>query len=139
MKKGPIHAIPAQRTPDAMNNAAITRFEDLRVWQLAVERAAEVYELFAACRDFGFKDQIQRAAVSISSNIAEVFERGSNKEFLQFLYYAKGSCGEVRSQLRLARRLGLLSESAASEAVLHLEELAGKLGAYIRTRQTRFQ
>jgi four helix bundle protein len=122
-----------------MSNTSIVRFEDLRVWQMAVERAAEVYELFAGCRDFGFKDQIQRAAVSISSNIAEGFERGSNKEFLQFLYYAKGSCGEVRSQLRLARRLGLLPESAADGVLVNVEDLAGKLGAFIRTRQTRFQ
>ena len=80
-------------------------FEDIEVWQKARELTREIYVLsneglFA--RDFGLRDQIRRASVSIMSNIAEGFERGSNKEFIQYLYIAKGSAGEVRAQLYVA-------------------------------------
>jgi four helix bundle protein len=81
-------------------------FEDLKVWQKARELANLIYaatrqETFA--RDYGLVDQIRRASVSVLSNIAEGFERGSYTEFLQFLYIAKGSCGEARAQLYIAR------------------------------------
>jgi len=81
------------------------RFEDIQAWQLARELTSKVY---AACRvgefhkDRGLVNQITRACVSILSNIAEGFERNNNKEFVQFLYYAKGSAGEVRAQLYVA-------------------------------------
>ena len=83
----------------------IERFEDIQAWQKARELTQHIYTvsndgLFA--RDFGLRDQIRRASVSIMSNIAEGFERGSNKEFIQFLYIAKGSAGEVRAQLYVA-------------------------------------
>ena len=61
-------------------------------------------------RDYGLKDQIQRAAVSVSSNIAEGFERGTKQEFIQFLYIARGSCGELRSQLYIAKEIGYLNK-----------------------------
>lgn len=79
-------------------------FEDLYIWQIARELVNLIYNLTAkkSFTDFSLKDQIQRAAVSIISNIAEGFERGTRDEFLYFLYIAKGSCGEVRSQLYIA-------------------------------------
>ncbi len=82
--------------------ATIRRFEDSTAWQDARELVKIVYSLTRRepfRSDWGLRDQIQRAAVSTMSNIAEGFERGSNKEFVQFLYQAKGSAGEVRSQL----------------------------------------
>lgn len=85
--------------------AKIERFEDLEAWKLARELARTVYRVSSVgefARDFALRDQIRRAAVSILSNIAEGFERGGDKEFLQFLATAKGSCGEVRSQLYVA-------------------------------------
>ncbi len=97
----------------------IEGFEDLVVWQLAIELAAEIYRHFEPTRDFTLKNQIQRAAISISSNIAEGYERGSNKEFVQFLYYAKGSCGEVRSQAQLAMRVKLLTEARLNRLLPH--------------------
>lgn len=89
------------------------RFEELEVWGLARELAKNVYALCRGSgisKDFGLKDQIQRAAVSVSSNIAEGFERNSNKEFINFLFIAKGSCGEVRSQLYIAYDAGYIDK-----------------------------
>ncbi len=85
--------------------ARLERFEDVDAWKVARELTKSVYQVTAAgefARDFGLRDQIRRAAVSILSNIAEGFERGGNKEFLQFLSQAKGSCGEIRAQLYVA-------------------------------------
>jgi four helix bundle protein len=84
---------------------AVKNFEDLNVWKQARQLTQEVYRLTKTekfLKDFGLRDQIRRAAVSIMSNIAEGFERGGNQEFIQFLYVAKASCGEVRSQLYVA-------------------------------------
>jgi four helix bundle protein len=82
--------------------AKITRFEDLKTWQKARELNRRIYKASNArafARDFGLRDQIRRASISVMSNIAEGFERGGDKEFVQFLSNAKGSCGEARSQL----------------------------------------
>jgi four helix bundle protein len=83
----------------------IKTFEDIESWKKARALTNEIYKVTAAgtfARDFGLKDQIRRASVSILSNIAEGFERGGDKEFSQFLAIAKGSCGEVRAQLYIA-------------------------------------
>ena len=85
----------------------IKNFEDLIAWQKARELAGNVYELTRQdkfSRDFGLRDQIQRAASSVMHNIAEGFERGSTAELLQFLYIARGSAGETRSKLRFMSR-----------------------------------
>lgn len=89
----------------------IARFEDIIAWQKAKELTIQIYSLFEESKDFGFKDQIQRASVSVMNNIAEGFERKSNKEFKQFLYIAKGSCGEVRSMLIVAHELKKINTS----------------------------
>ncbi len=85
--------------------ATIDKFEDILAWQKGRELTRLVYRVSCRsdfARDFGLKDQIRHAAVSITSNIAEGFERGGNREFIQFLSHAKGSCGEVRSQAYVA-------------------------------------
>ena len=82
--------------------ATIRRFEDLICWQKARLLTKEIYQALSSIRDPGFTDQIQRAAVSILSNIAEGFESGTKQEFLNYLYIAKGSAGEVRAQLYVA-------------------------------------
>ena len=89
--------------------ATIEKFEDLICWQKARELTKEIYKSLKDCRDFGFKDQIQRASVSVLSNIAEGFERGTQQEFLNYLYIAKGSAGEVRAQLYVALDVGYLN------------------------------
>jgi four helix bundle protein len=84
------------------------RFEDLPVWNEAIELAVQVYELTSGpefASRYSLKDQIERAAVSVSNNIAEGFERGTNNELLAFLYISRGSAGEVRSMLCLLERI----------------------------------
>ena len=88
--------------------ATIERFENLLAWQKARELVREVYKAFRGCNDRGFTDQIQRASVSVMSNIAEGFESGTRQEFLNYLYIAKGSAGEVRAQLYAAYDIGYL-------------------------------
>jgi len=82
--------------------ATVKQFEDLLAWKKSRELTRSVYEALKDCKDYGFKDQIQRASVSVMSNIAEGFESGTKQEFLNYLYIAKGSAGEVRAQLYIA-------------------------------------
>jgi four helix bundle protein len=84
---------------------AIQNFEDLEIWKEARCLTREIYKLSKALnfsKDYSLRDQMRRAAVSMMSNIAEGFERGGNQEFVQFLYVAKASCGELRSQIYVA-------------------------------------
>lgn len=93
--------------------ATIRRVEDIEAWQKARELANAVYAIFQSgpfSRDFGLRDQIRRASVSVMSNIAEGFERGGKAEFIQFLSMAKGSAGEVEAQLYVALDAGYIEE-----------------------------
>ncbi|PIS29555.1 MAG: four helix bundle protein [Candidatus Marinimicrobia bacterium CG08_land_8_20_14_0_20_45_22] len=111
----------------------IARFEDIIAWQKAKILTVKVYSLFDASKDFAFKDQIQRASVSIMNNIAEGFERKSNNEFKQFLYIAKGSCGEVRSMLILAKELHKINGQNAGTLLELSEEISKILSGLIKT------
>ena len=94
--------------------AKIQRFEDLEAWKISRDLTKEIYRITTGekfARDFGLRDQIRRAAVSIMSNVAEGFERDGDKEFVQFLFVAKASCGEVRSQLYVAFDQNYISEN----------------------------
>jgi len=109
----------------------IERFEDLIAWQKAGVLTSEIYKVtqdgrFA--RDFGLTGQIQRASVSIMSNIAEGFERGSKKEFHYFLSVAKGSCAEVRSQLYVALDVNYLESDQFTRLLQQAEEVARIIG-----------
>ncbi|MEI6899166.1 MAG: four helix bundle protein [Bacteroidota bacterium] len=84
------------------------RFEEILAWQKAFLLTKLIYNAFLNSKDFGFKDQIQRASISIMNNIAEGYERKTNNEFKHFLYISKGSCGEVRSMLYIAKELNYL-------------------------------
>lgn len=97
-----------------MGYKKVRSFEDLHSWQQAIELARDIYALTrngSFSKDFGLRDQIRRATVSISANIAEGFERRTIKEYVHFLSIAKGSAGEVRSLLRVAVEVGYLEES----------------------------
>ena len=79
----------------------VTKFEDLEIWQLARELYKVIFQITSVapfCNDFRFRDQIRASSGSVSDNIAEGFDRGGNKEFIQFLFVSKGSCGETRNQ-----------------------------------------
>ena len=94
--------------------ATITRFEDLEAWKIARELTRDIYRVSSNgpfAKDFGLRDQIRRASVSIMSNVAEGFERDGNKEFCNFLAIAKGSAGEVKSQLYVAFDQQYISEA----------------------------
>jgi four helix bundle protein len=109
----------------------VRRFEDLYVWQLAIELVKRVYMLTDSGplrRDFGLRDQMRRASVSIPTNIAEGFERFSRKEYLLFLNIAKGSAGELRSLCRVALEVSYINEPTYIE----IRELVTKLSASLQ-------
>ncbi|SDL29563.1 four helix bundle protein [Catalinimonas alkaloidigena] len=115
--------------------AKIERFEDLQIWQDAAKVAVEMYQLSEIGRlknDFGAKDQIRRAASSISNNIAEGFEYDNNGDFIRFLRYAKGSCGELRSQLYVLKEGGLIGNEAYERLYERLIGLSRQLAGFIR-------
>src|SRR5687768_14806277 len=118
----------------------VRRFEDLVAWQRAMDLACLVYEFSSTgpcSRDYGFSDQIHRSAISISSNIAEGFERNSRPDFRRFLAIAKASCGELRSQIHLALRLKYISKDAHEFAIAMAEELSLKIGRLRASLATR--
>ena len=112
------------------------RFEEMEVWLAAIELAEMVYSDFSSCRDFSFVDQIKRAAVSVSNNIAEGSERQTPLDFARFLDIAKGSSGEVRSMYHLALRLGFVSAEVQAvrleQCVSINKQLAG-FAKYLRS------
>lgn len=111
--------------------ATIQSFEELEIWKKAQELGALVYELCESnmkiAKDFSFKDQIKRAALSISNNIAEGFEYNNNNDFYKFLRFSKGSCGEVRSCLLFSVRVKYTNLDEVSSTI----EFAGLLSKQI--------
>lgn len=110
-------------------NRFAERFEDLRIWQEARALVGEAYRGFARCGDFAFRDQIQRASLSVMNNIAEGFERRTRKDFAHFLDLAKGSAGEVRSMAYAAEDLGYIDGLQASGLRERCFGLAGGIAA----------
>jgi len=105
-------------------------FTDMKVWQDAHKLAISVYEDFKTNRDYSFCDQIKRATVSISNNIAEGAERSTPKEFARFLDIAKGSVGEVRSMYFLAKSLKFVTEEIAHERTRRCIEISKQLAGF---------
>ena len=104
----------------------IERFEELNTWIKAQELAVFIYKKFITIKDYSFRDQIIRASISVSNNIAEGFDRGSNKEFIRFLFISRGSNSEVKSMLYLAKTLELIDENYFETGISLCEE-SGKL------------
>lgn len=110
-------------------------FEDLKVWQDSRDFVKSIYELTSSnnfAKDYGLKDQIQRAAVSIMNNIAEGFERNNNKEFVVFLKYSKGSAGEIRSMLYVALDLNYIPKSIFDEYYKNVIEIITQISNFIK-------
>lgn len=120
----------------------IETFEDLLVWQKGIELVKQIYILTGQEKfrnDFALRDQIRRAAISISTNIAEGFERSSRKEYLYFLNIAKGSAGEVRSLLRVTIKIGYIDPSTYDHLRNAILELSRYLSNQIRSLKGRIQ
>jgi four helix bundle protein len=123
--------------------ARIATFEQLDAWRRARELTHAIYECSKGAgfsKDFGLRDQVRRAAVSVMSNVAEGFERGGDKEFIQFLAVAKGSCGEVRSQLYVALDQKYLTDSqfdALSDSATETSKVIAGLMRYLQTSERR--
>ncbi|MGB8357243.1 MAG: four helix bundle protein [Bacteroidales bacterium] len=111
----------------------IDQFEEIIAWQKAKQLSAILYSLFKDNKDYSFRDQICKASVSIMNNIAEGFERNSDKEFKHFLYIAKGSSGEVRSMLYLADELNYIDAKKVTELLETSLEISRLLSGFIKT------
>jgi four helix bundle protein len=112
----------------------VKHFEDLEIWKEARCLTKEIYRLTSGpkfSKDFSLRGQVRNAAVSVMSNIAEGFERAGNQEFCQFLYIAKGSCGEVRSQLYVAVDQGYISAKELEELLTSFKRLSSMIGSLI--------
>lgn len=109
-----------------------TRFEDIKVWQKTRELNNNLFASFKLCKDYSFCDQIRRAGVSVMNNIAEGYERQSDKELRQFLFIAKGSCGEVRSMLILAADFGYITKAQHEVLQSQAEEISKMLSGFIK-------
>lgn len=119
--------------------AAITRFEEIQSWQMARELTNTIYgltQLPAFSKDFGLRDQIRRAAVSVMSNIAEGFESRTDIQFINFLGMARASAGEVRSQLYIALDQKYVSEEQFKGAFGLAEQCAQKISSFISYLET---
>ena len=114
-------------------------FKELRVWQEAKTLAVEIYRVTSSgriSRDFGLKDQMQRAAVSIASNICEGYERHSDAEFLRFLHIAKGSLSELVTQLEIAREVALITEDLVPPIEQQCKKVGSMLTRLIQSRKS---
>ena len=114
---------------------AYNSFESLEVWKRASRLAVSVYSALKNSRDFGLRDQMTRAAVSVPSNIAEGYERDTNAEFVRFLNIAKGSVAELRTQLYIAKEVGELSPEQTAPLISECKEIAAMLYALAKSRK----
>jgi len=113
-------------------------FRDLKVWQRAKGLAVDVYAAVKRSpelsKDFGLRDQMQRAAVSVCSNVAEGDERDTDKDAVRFFYIAKGSVAELITQLEIAKDARIIEPSSADKLINEAEEIGAMLGALIKSR-----
>ena len=111
------------------------RFEDLDVWKRSARLSAEIYRQLKDLKDFGFKDQITRSGLSVPSNIAEGYERLSDKDTVLFLSYAKGSCGELRCQIYIGIDIGYIPKTTGNNWIKETREISAMIGALIQTKK----
>lgn len=112
----------------------INRFEELRIWKLSLKITKSIYDITSKrefAKDFGLRDQIRRAIVSVSSNIVEGFEKNNNNEFIRFLKISKGSVGEVRNQLHIALTINYITQIEFDNLYKETEDLSKQLGGFI--------
>lgn len=112
---------------------AYSSFEDLEVWRRACRLAVRIYEVLKNCKDYGLKDQMTRAAVSIASNIAEGAERDTAVEFMRFLHIAKGSAAELRTQAYIACKIDVIQEQIQKELTDELKNISSMIHGLIKS------
>ncbi len=115
---------------------AYQSFEELEVWKRSCRLAVDLYKILAECKDFGLKDQMTRAAVSIPSNIAEGAERNSQRDFSRFLHIAKGSSAELRTQIYIASQIKVLKKDDKKCLISELKEISSMLQGLINSLKT---
>lgn len=113
----------------------IKSFEDLGVWQRSFKLAVDVFEVTKLDKNYVIKDHLVKTALSVPSNIAEGFERSSNKEYIRFLDISKGSSGELRTQLMFAKAVNIIENSKAEEMITECREVGKMLGGLIKSRK----
>ena len=118
--------------PTEVRKRFAVRFEELEIWQTSRRLLKQIYTALASCRDYGFRDQLQRASVSVMNNIAEGFEKSTAKDFAHYLDHAKGSAGEVRSMLYAAADLGIVDQEIAGQLRADYEQLSKSIAAFTR-------
>ncbi|UJP63375.1 four helix bundle protein [Mongoliitalea daihaiensis] len=113
----------------------IKSFEDLGVWQRSFKLAVDIFEVTKLDKNYVIKDHLVKTALSVPSNIAEGFERTSNKEYIRFLDISKGSSGELRTQLMFAKAVNIIENSKAEEMITECREVGKMLGGLIKSRR----
>jgi four helix bundle protein len=111
------------------------KFEDLDVWKRAARLSAGIYQALSEMRDHGFRDQICRSGLSVPSNIAEGMERGTDREVSRFLTIAKGSCGELRTQIYIGMEIGYIPKDLGARWLQETREISAMLMGLIKRRQ----
>ena len=112
-------------------------FEDLEVWKRSARLSADIYKAMATLKDFGFKDQITRSGLSIPSNISEGAERESIKEFINFLSYAKGSAGELKTQAYIGMDIGYIDKEIGMKWIQETDEIGKMLAGLIKMKRNQ--
>lgn len=109
------------------------KIEETQVWLKSKDLVILIYDLFRNNKDYGFRDQIQRATVSVMNNIADGLERKGSKELERFLYISKGSCGEVKSMSYLAIEFKYISQADFKQIITSCDEISRMLGGFIKS------
>lgn len=112
------------------------RFEDLEVWKRSARLSADIYKELRELKDYGFRDQISRSGLSVPSNIAEGMERESEKDCVKFLSYAKGSCGELRTQIYIGMDIGYISTDLGKRWIQETREISAMLVGLMKVKRS---
>jgi four helix bundle protein len=110
------------------------KFEDLEVWKRSARLSSEIYTIMKSCNDYSFRDQLTRASLSIPSNIAEGFERTSEKECIKFLSYSKGSCGELRTQIYIGIEIDYIKADTGKKWIAEAKEISSMIAGLMKTK-----
>ncbi len=115
----------------------VTKFEDLEIWKRSLVLSVSIYKLGESIKNYAFAEHIGRTGLSISSNIAEGFERGGNKEFVRFLNIARGSCGELRSQLYIGVKMEYIKTEIGEELIDETRQISAMISSLVKFRRNK--